>query len=337
MEDTENAVLSSDEVEDLLASFQESQGITAEPDIIEESDSNIKYYDFKRPNTISREKKRMLYKIFEATAYQVSREVSNYLRATVKVGLNSIDELSFEIFKNTCPELMFINTIRLKPLKGFGCIAMDMGLCLSIVEKAYGGAGKTQNEIRKLTETESTILSDIVKMILDRIGNSWKPFDDMEWSISDTAMEPRYLNIAAEADVVLLVSFTFNLEHSFGEMKFCVPVSSVDHTLEHFFSNKPLSSDETDNESAEELRKIAGDLKMSVAGVLDETDFTVNDMANIKVGDVLRLDNKVTNNLKVFVEGKSKFHGKLGLFGSKKAIQIIGISNEILTQADKCT
>ncbi len=330
MEDTENAILSSDEVESLLESFHESQGISAQPDIIEEVDSKVKYYDFKRPNTISREKKRMLYKVFETTAYQISREISNFLRATAKVSLNSIDELSFEIFKNTCPELMFINTVRLKPLKGFGCIAMDMGLCLSIVEKAFGGEGKTQNEIRKLTDTETTIVGNVVKVILEKISGSWKMYDEMEWNISDTAMEPRYLNIASEAEVVLLVSFTFNLESSFGEMKFCVPVSSVDHTFDHFFSNKQSNSVEDDNESAESLKQLSKEIKLSVAGILDETDFTVNDIANLKAGDVLRLDNKITNNLKVFVEGKNKFYGKLGLQGSKKAIQIVGLSSDEL-------
>lgn len=327
MENTENAILSSEEVESLLESFHETQGIAAQPDITEAVDGKVKYYDFKRPNTISREKKRMLYKVFETTAYQMSREISNFLRGTAKISLNSIDELSFEIFKNTCPELMFINTIRLKPLKGFGCIAMDMGLCLSIVEKAFGGEGRTQNEIRKLTDTETTIVGNIVNIVLDKIGSAWKPYDEMEWNISDTAMEPRYLNIASEADVVLLVSFTFNLESSFGEMKFCVPVSSVDYTLDHFFSNKLSNSIETDNESIELLKKLSGGITLSVAGVLEETDFTVNDIANLKAGDVLRLDSKVTNNLKVFVEGKNKFYGKLGLYGSKKAIQIVGVSN----------
>lgn len=330
MESTENAILSSDEVESLLESFHESQGISAEPDLIEEVDSKIKYYDFKRPNTVSREKKRMLYKVFETTAYQISREVSNFLRGTAKVSLNSIDELSFEIFKNTCPELMFINTIRLKPLKGFGCIAMDMGLCLSIVEKAFGGEGKTQSEIRKLTDTETAIVGNVVKIVLEKLGIAWKPHDEMEWNISDTAMEPRYLNIASEADVVLLVSFTFNLESSFGEMKFCVPVSSVDKTLDDFFSNKPVNTDEEDNESREALKKLSAGIKLAVTGVLDETDFTVNDIVNLKVGDVLRLDGKVTNNLKVFVEGENKFYGKLGLNGSKKAIQIVGLSSDEL-------
>ncbi len=327
MENTENAILSSDEVENLLESFHESQDVSAQPDVIEEADGKIKYYDFKRPNTISREKKRMLYKVFETTAYQISREVSNFLRATVKVNLNSIEELSFEIFKNTCPEIMFINTIRLKPLKGFGCIAMDMGLCLSIVEKSFGGAGKTQNTIRKLSDTETSIVDNIVKVILEKISKSWKPFDEMDWNISDTTMEPRYINIASEAEVVLLFSFTINLEYGFGEMKFCLPVSSVAHTLDHFFNNGLSNSSEVDKESTEALRKLAVNMKIDVAGVLDETNFTINDISNLKVGDVLRLDSKVTNNLKVFVEGKNKFNGKLGLYGSKKAIQIIGLSN----------
>ena len=46
MEDTENAILSSDEVENLLESFHESQDVSAQPDVIEEADGKIKYYDF---------------------------------------------------------------------------------------------------------------------------------------------------------------------------------------------------------------------------------------------------------------------------------------------------
>ncbi|MGR3301042.1 MAG: flagellar motor switch protein FliM [Candidatus Scalindua sp.] len=323
MENTENAILSSEEVEQLLESFHEGQDTTAQLDIIEDDDGRIKYYDFKRPNTISREKKRMLYKLFETSAYQISREISNSLRSTVKVSLNSIDELSFEIFKSTCPELMFLSTVKLTPLQGFGCVAMDMGLCLSIVEKAFGGTGKTQHEIRKLTETEVTILGNIVKVIIDRLGDSWKPHATMEWSVSDTTMEPRYLNIASDTEVVLLLSFTFNLEYSFGELKICIPVSSLDETLEDFFNiDKARGSAKEDKECAEMLRRLVGNAKLIVAGVLDETDITVNDVINLKVGDVLKLDSKITNHLKVSVEGRNKFSGKLGLFGKKKAIQI---------------
>jgi len=325
MENTEEAILTSEEVEQLLESFHEGQDETAHVDIIEDDSGRIKYYDFKRPNTISREKKRMLNKLVETTGYQISREISNFLRSTVKVSLNSIDELSFEIFKSTCPELMFLNTIKLTPLKGYGCVAMDLGLCLSIVEKSFGGAGKSQHEIRKLTDTEVVILGNIVTIIIDKLGASWKPFVTMEWRVSDTTMESRYLNIAAETEVVLLLSFTFNLEYSFGELKICLPVSSMDETLEHFFSDDKGIPASEDKESAEALRMLVRNSKVVVAGVLDETNITVSDVANLKEGDVLRLDSKITNHLKVSVEGINKFSGKLGLFSSKKAIQITSL------------
>jgi len=326
MENTENAILSSEEVEQLLESFHEGQDAAEHVDIIEDDSGRIKYYDFKRPNTISREKKRMLYKLFETTAYQISREISNFLRSTVKVSLNSIDELSFEIFKSTCPELMFLNTVKLKPLQGYGCVAMDMGLCLSIVEKAFGGAGKSQHEIRKLTDTEVIILGNIVSIIIDRIGDSWKPYASMEWGVSDSTMEPRYLNIASDTEVVLLLSFTFNLEYSFGELKICFPVSSLIGTLDDFFNvDKTGGSTKVDDKSAEALRKLVGGAKVIVAGVLDETNITLSDVVNLKEGDVLKLDSKITNHLKVSVEGKNKFSGKLGLFSSKKAIQITSL------------
>ncbi len=326
MADPNNAILSSDEVERLLTSFQDGQ-LAVEQTEVEEG--VVKYYDFKRPNTISREKKRLLFKLYETTAYHISRDISNYLRASVKVGLDTIDELSFGIFKNTCPELLLFNTVRLKPMHGFGCITLDLGLCLSMVERAFGGSGKSQTEIRKLTDIETTIIGSVVSLILEKLKNAWEPFVPVEWRVAETSMESRYLNIASEAEVLLVVSFNVNLEYSFGELKFCVPVSSMDYTLEQFAnSNKPQVSsgeEETNKENREHLNVLARDLDVMVTGILDETNISVEELVNLKEGDIMKLDRKFTDNLKIAVEGINKFYGKLGLTGSKKAIQITSL------------
>jgi flagellar motor switch protein FliM len=325
MADIDNAILSGDEVERLLASFHEGKLGVDQSDVIEEREG-ITYYDFKRPNTISREKKRMLYKLYETTAYHMSKELTNFLRASVKVTLDSIDELSFGIFKSTCPELVFIETIRLKPMQGFGCVTMDLGLCLSIIEKAFGGHGRSQNEIRKPTDIETAILDDVVSIVLEKIKNAWEAFVEVDWKVSETATESRYLNIASDADVILVVSYTVNLDHSFGELKLCVPVSSMDYTLEKFTSStdphNQFQSEEARKENARSLDRMVRDVKANVTGVLDKINVTVSDLINLKVGDVMRLESKITEDLRITVEGVDKFHGKLGLLGSKKAMQI---------------
>jgi flagellar motor switch protein FliM len=325
MVDINNAILSGDEVERLLASFQEGKLDVEQTDIIEER-GGITYYDFKRPNTISGEKKRMLYKLYETTAYHMSKDITNFLRASAKITLDSIDELSFGIFKNTCPELVFIETIKLKPMPGYGCITMDLGMCLSIIEKSFGGQGKSQNEVRKLTDIEVSILDNIITIILGKIKSAWEAFVEIDWKVSETAMESRYLNIASDADVILVVSYTVNMDYSFGEMKLCLPISSVSHTLEKFAdSNQPHNlshSKEVSKESAEALGRLVRDVKSDVVGVLDKINVAVSDLVNLKVGDVMRLGSKITDDLRITVEGKDKFRGKLGLSGSKKAMQI---------------
>ncbi|MGQ3685465.1 MAG: flagellar motor switch protein FliM [Candidatus Loosdrechtia sp.] len=354
MENKDHAILSTEEVERLLDSFREDQATSAQTEIFEDEDGRIKYYDFKRPNILSREKKNILYKLYDNTAYQISREISNYLRTTIKVDVKSIDELSFEIFKNTCPDIVFINIIGLKPLQGYGCVAIDIGLCLAMVARAFGGTDKTQNKIRKLTEMETAIIKKIVNIIVEKFSGSWKAFTEMksgvseavaetgdkakpgEWyagrRISDTIMESKYLDIASEAEAMLLVSFIVNLEYSSGEMKLCLPVSSMESILEQLHNrNKPseqgVRNDSKENEKL--LRKVIHDINVVVAGVLDETNITVNDLISLKVGDVLRLDNKITNNIKVSVEGKNKYYGKPGLSGSKKAIQIVTLIDNV--------
>ena len=322
MKDMSNTILSSEEVESLLESFNENELSDGQTDIIEEG--KAKYYDFKRPNTISREKKRLLYKLYENTAYQISRGMSNYLRSSVKVSLDSIDELSFEIFKSTCPDIILINSVKLKPLQGFGCITLESGLCMTVVDVAFGGSSKSQNEIRKPTDIEVEILGSIVSIILEKLKSAWEPFHPMNWRMAETSVESRYLNIASDSDVVLVVSFNVNLDYAFGELKFCVPVASMDYAITQLqHSNKSNDvKNSRNNEYSETLKNLVHEIRVDVIGILGKINISVNDLVNLKKGDVIRLSSKTSDELKISVEGKNKFYGKLGLLGSKKAMQI---------------
>ncbi|MDR4498646.1 MAG: flagellar motor switch protein FliM [Candidatus Scalindua sp.] len=322
MKDKSSTILSSEEVESLLNSFNENELSDGQTDIIEEG--KAKYYDFKRPNTISREKKRLLYKLHENTAYQISRGMSNYLRSSVKVTLDSIDELSFEIFKSTCPEIILINSVKLKPLQGFGCITLESGLCMTVIDVAFGGSSKAQNEIRKPTDIEIEILGNIVSIILEKLKSAWEPFHAMNWRMAETSVESRYLNIASDSDVVLVVSFNVNLDYAFGEMKFCVPVASMENAinqLQHNSSSNDVKNS-GDKDYSEMLKNVVNELRVDVVGILGKINITVNDLANLKKGDVIRLSSKISDDLKIAVERENKFYGKLGLLGSKKAMQI---------------
>ncbi|MCP5006849.1 MAG: hypothetical protein GY941_23320 [Planctomycetes bacterium] len=326
MADTGNTVLSSEEVESLLVSLIPEDKSGGESDRSEEEDYT--YYDFERPNTVSREKKRLLYKLYENTAYQISRGVSNFLRTTVKITLDDIKEVTFGIFKQSCEDMLYIGTVKLKPLQGFGCITLGLSLCMTMVEVAFGGSTKNPNEIRKPTDLEISIIGNVVSIVLEKLKSSWEQYQLMNWRVAETSVESRYLNIATESDLLLVVSFTVNLDYAFGEMKFCVPVASMDNLLDRMLdSTKQGDSGVDRKKDGEVLEKLVDEIPVEVVGVLDEIHISINDLVNLKTGDVIRLGSKVTDNLKISVEAINKFSGKLGLLGSKKAMQISSVSD----------
>ena len=49
---------------------------------------------------------------------------------------------------------------------------------------------------------------------------------------------------------------------------------------------------------------------------------SLNELMNLKVGDVVKLDNKITEDLCLRIEGKAKHYGKPGVVGKKMAFQM---------------
>ncbi|MCK7521023.1 MAG: FliM/FliN family flagellar motor switch protein [Ignavibacteriales bacterium] len=94
---------------------------------------------------------------------------------------------------------------------------------------------------------------------------------------------------------------------------------------QHIFQTKGILN------SIEDKRNILARLNnssMQVNVILGSTDVTVKDLYELKVGDVLRLDSKVNDDLLVKVNHLPKFIARPGTKNNKIAINITGDINE---------
>ncbi len=65
--------------------------------------------------------------------------------------------------------------------------------------------------------------------------------------------------------------------------------------------------------------------QVEVVVELGKTKITSRDLVNFKVGDIIQLDNDVSNELVIKVEGIPKFRGYPGTMKGSKAIQVSSI------------
>ncbi|MBU1628263.1 FliM/FliN family flagellar motor switch protein [bacterium] len=68
-------------------------------------------------------------------------------------------------------------------------------------------------------------------------------------------------------------------------------------------------------------------VKLHLEGEISRTTITAEEMINLKIGDIIRLDNRIYDDIIVKIVNIAKYFGKIGLLHGKKAIQITGRYN----------
>ncbi len=316
-----NSILSNEEVEALLSAIETGQVLVGQK-IEPKKEKKIQHYDFRRPDRFPREQKRRLQKISEEMAKAIGISLSRFLRTSVVVELIAIEEFSYEVFMNSFTDIVCANVINLKPLNGLGCLTIDVGFCLSIVDRGLGGPGKVPQKIRPLTLIEESVVGVVLSSILEDIRLCWMKLAQLEWTLEKMDMDLKSLQVAPTTETMISINFAASGDLGNGTIILCVPVAS----LEMIMVKSKLEKIERKEEIAI-MKDVLKEVELTVSVVLGTSYLSLHEMLNLKVGDVVRLDNKITEDICVEIGGKTKYYGKPGVNGKKAALQVSSVAN----------
>ncbi len=316
-----NAILSNQEVEALLTAIESGQvliGQKVEP----KKDKKIQHYDFRRPDKFPREQKRRLQKISEEMAKAIGAALSRLLRISVDVELIAIEEFSYEVFINSFTDVVCANIMNLKPLSGLGCLTVDVGFCLAIVDRGLGGPGKIPQKIRPLTLIEESVVGVVLSSIMEDIKLCWTKLIQPEWNIERMDTDIKSLQIAPATELMMSINFAVNGDMGNGTIILCFPVMSLEIMMAKSKAKKYERKDEIAI-----IQGIIKETELTTSVVMGMTQLLINELINLKVGDVVRLDNKITEEIRLEIEEKTKYYGKLGVIGKKMAFQVSSVAD----------
>lgn len=311
-----NAILTTQEVEALLSAIENGQVLVGQK-IESKKERKIQHYDFRRPDRFPREQKLRLQKISEEMAKTIGATLSRFLRVSLDVELIAIEEFSYEVFTNSFTDRICASALSLKPLNGFGCLTVDLGFCLSIVDRGLGGPGKMPQKIRPLTLIEESVIGVVFSNIVDDMKLCWLKLMQPEWKIERMDMDIKSLQIAPPTEFVLAINFAANGDLGNGTIILCIPVTSLEMVMVKSRANKIERKDELTI-----IESVIRETELTTIAILGSTQIVLNELINLKAGDVLRLDNKITDDICMVIEEKTKYYGKPGVIGNKLAFQV---------------
>lgn len=324
-------VLTQQEI-DLLLSAMNNGEIDHATSKVEPEKPKVKSYDFRRPTKLSKEYINTLHMIFEDFSKISSSALSTLLRTNVTFQLAAIEQISYEEFIHSIPKFTLLGLFRSAPLNGLQMIEMNPQLSMLLVELLCGGLEIRQSAAESFPDNEKKIFTDIELAILEEImtrfamifESSWKEIIELKTTVEGLDTNPQLMQNMSPNEPVVLTTFTIRIFDTNSFINLCVPYVFFEGLTDKLsFRNWFDSNQVPSQEDQEELQRSMDNVALDLEVLLGHAHMTLAEFLSLEEGDVLKLNQKISNPLASYVENKPYYFAKPGQHNNQLAIELL--------------
>jgi flagellar motor switch protein FliM len=286
----------------------------------------VRTYDFKRPERVSKDQMRALQTLHEAFARNFGASLSGFLRTIVEVKVANCEQMTYAEFISGLPNPTSFNLIQAKPLEGQICLEISPLIIYPIIDRLLGG---TNTELfipqRPMTLIETRLIGKVTSRSLTALGEAWASIKPITFEITATESNPQLVQIVPPNEVVVVVGFELKMANRAGTMNLCIPYNVIEPIVSDLSSQSWFNTPKA-GKAEESKQKIAVNLSraaLMVTGLLAETTITLSDLMNLSVGDVLTTERSASSPVVLCVENEKGFLGNIGQFRGQRAVKVM--------------
>ena len=321
-------VLSQKEIDNLLAALS-----TGELDVErmqEDGEKQVKNYDFSRPSKFSKEHLRTLEIIFEHYGRLISTNLPVYLRKSVQVSVASSETVTFSEFTNALSNPVILGIVNFSPLNGQIIIDLATNLAYAMLDRMLGGSGVSLEKKREFSEIEQSIIQKILIMLTQLMREPWKNVIDINPVLSRLETNPQFAQVIAPNDMIAIVTLNMKIGEVEGFVNVCLPFITLEDVMDKLNTKYWFSSmqENHDIDYQDNIEMLIRKVSIPIRAVLGKSTISVNDFMGLQVGDCIRLDTRVDEEMNVYVGNLRKFTALPGAEKDSYAVKITSVLRE---------
>lgn len=323
-------VLSQSEIDQLFHAISAGDP-TFIDDAIKTNEQKIRVYDFSKANKFSKEQMRTMHIIFEALARQMGTYFSGTLRTLVEVTVVSVEEQIFREFNNSLPSPVALALFGLSPLQGSLLMSVSPTVAYGIINRLFGGSGNPGDSDRTFTEIELAVLERIIRQVLPLMVESWEKIAKVDPTLERVETSSQFTQIVNLNEAVAIITIQMKTSDIDGYISFCIPHIAIEPVAKQLTTTLMFSGKmnrRVVGDKSQTIHRRIMDTSLNLQAILTETTMTVEEILSLRLGDVIQLDNKVSDEVKIKVEHLTKAYGKLGIRNNRYAIRLTKIIKE---------
>lgn len=321
-------VLSQDEIDKLLSAL--NSGDFDMDEMADKDEKQVKIYDFARPSKFSKEHLRTLEIIFEHFGRLLATNLPGYLRKSVNVEVVSSEVVIYSEFSNALSNPVLLGVIGMSPLKGNIIMEMASNLGYAIIDRLLGGYGNSIEKTRDFSEIELTILERIFTICVNLLQEPWQNVVKIQPRLERIETNSQFAQIISPSETIAIVTLSIKIGDVEGLMNICLPFVTLEPVMDKLNTKYWFSTlqDKDDQSYQEAIESIIDRALIPMKAVLGQSVISVGDFMNLQLGDIIKVDRKVDDELEVYVGNIKKFAALPGYSEDKYAVRITEVLKE---------
>ena len=321
-------ILSQNEIDNLLQAL--SSGEVDAEEMKVSSEKQVKNYDFSRPSKFSKEHLRTLEIIFEHYGRLLSTNLPVYLRKNIQVEVMNSEAVTYMEFSNSLSNPVILGVVNMEPLEGNIIVEMAAKLGYAVVDRMLGGEGEPLDKVREFSEIELLIIERIMTACVQLLREPWENVVDVNPRLERIETNSQFAQIISPSEMIAIITLNIKIGDVEGLMNICLPYITLEPVMDKLNTKFWYSSmqEKNEREYADVIENLISKAVIPVKAILGNSTISVSDFSGLQVGDIVRLDTKVNQELDVYVGDIKKFTALPGATGEDYAVRITSVIRE---------
>ena len=260
----------------------------------------------------------------------VSSNFPAYLRKNVQIDVMNSEAVTYSEFANALSNPVLLGIVNFAPLNGNILIELASNLGYAIIDRMLGGMGDPLEKARDFSEIELSVLERIFSILVDLLREPWQNVIEIHPRLERIETNSQFAQIISPGEMIAIVTINVAIGTVEGLMNICLPFMTLEDIMDKLNTKYWFSMMQNNNEEAynEYIEAAITKAQIPIKALLGKSSISVMDFINLQVGDIIRLDSHVDEELDVYVGNIVKFKALPGSGAEHYAVKVTEIIRE---------
>ena len=240
------------------------------------------------------------------------------------------EAVTYSEFSNALSNPVLLGVVNMYPLTGNIVIEIATNLGYTMIDRLLGGVGEPLDKSRDFSEIELSILERIFNIIIDLLREPWANVVEIAPHLERIETNSQFAQIISPSEMIAIVTINVNIGGVEGLMNVCLPYITLEDVMDKLNTKYWFSTmqDRDETSYSDVIETAINKALIPVSAELGRSTITVWDFMNLQLGDVIKLNKGIEEEMDVYVGNIVKFKSLPGSINDNYAVKITEIIRE---------